>query len=130
MKVRTVVRSETIMEQHVTLSKEAIRKRIKMEKSIAAGINLGAVGLSAAMFVKIGSMVYETLITRNGLPGGEILVFPGLCLTFWIGYKVGTDRAVKSQVCEYGRIPQIEQKSGTGHAKAFKNAGNDYSLAK
>ena len=95
---KTVMQRQTeifVLEERLAPRKEAIKRRVKLEKGISAGINLGVMILIAAVFVKVGFVVYETLMSRGGGIGGEILVLPSLVLAFYWGHEFGMDAAEK-----------------------------------
>nr|DAQ32001.1 MAG TPA: MYM-type zinc finger protein [Caudoviricetes sp.] len=93
---KTVTHRETevfVVEEKLAPRKEAIKRRVKLEKCIAAGINLGAMILTGGALVKIGFMVFTVIDSRTGGLGGEILVFPALAMMFLWGREVGRSRA-------------------------------------
>lgn len=97
---KTVMHRETevfVVEEKLALRKEAIKRRVKLERDIAAGINLGTLLLTAAALVKIGFMVFDMLQRRTGGVGGEILVFPALALMFYWGRDVGRSEAEQEE---------------------------------
>ena len=74
---KTVMHRETevfVVEEKLAPRKEAIKRRVKLERCIAAGINLGA------------------MILTGGL-GGEVLVFPALAMMFLWGREIGLREA-------------------------------------
>ena len=87
---KTVMHRETevfVVEEKLAPRKEAIKRRVKLERCIAAGINLGAMILTGSALVKIGFMVFT-----GGL-GGEVLVFPALAMMFLWGREIGLGEA-------------------------------------
>ena len=93
---KTVTHRETevfVVEEKLAPRKEAIKRRVKLEKCIAAGINLGAMILTGGALVKIGFMVFTVIDSRTGGLGGEILVCPALAMMFLWGREVGRSRA-------------------------------------
>lgn len=87
---RTIMQTEVIVEeQKVRPRRSQIRKRVKAERAIARGISLGIMVLSAAVFIRVGFLVYDVMNSRTGGLGGEILVFPALALAFGFGYEIG-----------------------------------------
>ncbi len=97
---KTVMQRETevyVIEEKLTPRKEAIKRRVKLEKCIAAGINWGALILTGAALVKIGFMVFNTIDARTGGLGGEVLVFPALALMFLWGRDVGLGEAEQAE---------------------------------
>lgn len=97
---KTVMQRETevyVIEEKLTPRKEAIKRRVKLEKCIAAGINLGAMILTGGTLVKIGLMVFAVIDSRTGGLGGEVLVFPALALMFLWGRDVGLGEAEQAE---------------------------------
>lgn len=95
---KTVMQRQTeifVLEERLAPRKEAIKHRVKLEKGISAGINLGTMILSAAVFVKVAFVVYDVFMSRSGGIGGEILVLPALILAFYWGHEFGMDAAEK-----------------------------------
>lgn len=93
---KTVMQRETevyVIEEKLTPRKEAIKRRVKLEKCIAAGINLGAMILTGGTLVKIGLMVFVVIDSRTGGLGGEVLVFPALAMMFLWGREIGLGEA-------------------------------------
>ena len=63
---KTVMHRETevfVVEEKLPPRKEAIKRRVKLERCIAAGINLGAMILTGGALVKIGLMVFAVAIS-------------------------------------------------------------------
>ena len=84
---KTVMHRETevfVVEERLAPRKEAIKRRVKLERCIAAGINLGAM---------IGRMVFAVMDSRTGGLGGEVLVFPALAMMFLWGREIGLREA-------------------------------------
>ena len=97
---KTVMQRETevyVIEEKLTPRKEAIKRRVKLERCIAAGINLGAMILTGGTLVKIGLMVFAVIDSRTGGLGGEVLVFPALALMFLWGRDVGLGEAEQAE---------------------------------
>lgn len=97
---KTVMQRKTevyVVEEKLAPRKEAIKRRIKLEKGIAAGINWGVLILTGATLIKIGVMVFNTIDARVGGLGGEILVFPALLLMFLWGREVGLGEAGQAE---------------------------------
>lgn len=93
---KTVMHRETevfVVEEKLTPRKEAIKRRVKLERCIAAGINLGAMILTGGALVKIGLMVFAVMDSRTGGLGGEVLVFPALAMMFLWGREIGLREA-------------------------------------
>lgn len=93
---KTVMQRETeifVIEEKLAPRKEAIKRRVKLERDIAIGINMGTLILTGAAFVKIGFMVFNMIDSRTGGLGSEILVFPALVLMFLWGREVGLRKA-------------------------------------
>lgn len=93
---KTVMHRETevfVVEEKLAPRKEAIKRRVKLEKCIAAGINLGAMILTGGALVKIGFMVFAVIDSRTGGLGGEVLVFPALAMMFLWGREIGLGEA-------------------------------------
>ena len=89
---KTVMHRETevfVVEERLAPRKEAIKRRVKLERCIAAGINLGAMILTGGALVKIGLMVFAVIDSRTGGLGGEVLVFPALAMMFLWGREIG-----------------------------------------
>lgn len=66
---KTVMHRETevfVVEERLAPRKEAIKRRVKLERCIAAGINLGAMILTGGALVKIGLMVFAVMDSRTG----------------------------------------------------------------
>lgn len=82
-----------VIEEKLTPRKEAIKRRVKLERCIAAGINLGAMILTGGALVKIGLMVFAVMDSRTGGLGGEVLVFPALAMMFLWGREIGLREA-------------------------------------
>ena len=82
-----------MIEEKLAPRKGAIKRRVKLEKCIAAGINLGAMILTGSTLVKIGFMVFAVIDSRNGGLGGEVLVFPALAMMFLWGREIGLGEA-------------------------------------
>ena len=92
---KTVMHRETevfVVEEKLAPRKEAIKRRVKLERCIAAGINLGAMILTGGALVKIGLMVFAVIDSRTGGLGGEVLVFPALAMILW-GREIGLGEA-------------------------------------
>lgn len=96
MKRRTVMRTEVVVEERIRLNKQQIRKQVKMQRAIAAGINLGIVAVQAIVVVAAAVASYNALVSRVGAPGGEILVFPALAFMFLFGMDVGRNQERKN----------------------------------
>lgn len=93
---KTVMHRETevfVVEEKLAPRKEAIKRRVKLERCIAAGINLGAMILTGGALVKIGLMVFAVIDSRTGGLGGEVLVFPALAMMFLWGREIGLGEA-------------------------------------
>ena len=93
---KTVMHRETevfVVEEKLAPRKEAIKRRVKLERCIAAGINLGAMILTGAALVKIGFMAFAMIDSRTGGLGGEILIFPMLVMMFLWGRDIGKEEA-------------------------------------
>ena len=93
---KTVMHRETeifVVEEKLAPRKEAIKRRVKLERCIAAGINLGAMILTGGALVKIGLMVFAVMDSRTGGLGGEVLVFPALAMMFLWGREIGLREA-------------------------------------
>lgn len=93
---KTVMHRETevfVVEERLAPRKEAIKRRVKLERCIAAGINLGAMILTGGALVKIGLMVFAVMDSRTGGLGGEVLVFPALAMMFLWGREIGLREA-------------------------------------
>lgn len=93
---KTVMHRETevfVVEERLAPRKEAIKRRVKLERCIAAGINLGAMILTGGVLVKIGLMVFAVIDSRTGGLGGEVLVFPALAMMFLWGREIGLGEA-------------------------------------
>lgn len=93
---KTVMRRETevfVVEEKLAPRKEAIKRRVKLERGIAAGINLGTLILTGVALVKIGIMVFAVIDSRTRGLGGEVLVFPALIMMFLWGRDVGLGEA-------------------------------------
>ena len=93
---KTVMHRETevfVVEERLAPRKEAIKRRVKLERCIAAGINLGAMILTGGALVKIGLMVFAVIDSRTGGLGGEVLVFPALAMMFLWGREIGLGEA-------------------------------------
>ena len=89
---KTVMHRETevfVVEEKLAPRKEAIKRRVKLERCIAAGINLGAMILTGGALVKIGLMVFAVIDSRTG----EVLVFPALAMMFLWGREIGLGEA-------------------------------------
>lgn len=82
-----------VVEEKLAPRKEAIKRRVKLERCIAAGINLGAMILTGGALVKIGLMVFAVMDSRTGGLGGEVLVFPALAMMFLWGREIGLREA-------------------------------------
>ena len=82
-----------LFEEKLTPRQESIKRRVKLEKCIAAGINLGAMILTGGTLVKIGLMVFAVIDSRTGGLGGEVLVFPALAMMFLWGREIGLGEA-------------------------------------
>lgn len=97
---KTVMQRATevyVIEERLIPRKEAIKRRVKLERCIAAGINLGIIFLTGTALVKIGFMVYTAISSRAGGFGGEILVFPALAMMFLWGRNVGLEEAEQEE---------------------------------
>lgn len=97
---KTVMHRETevfVVEEKLAPRKEAIKRRVKLERCIAAGINLGAMILTGSALAKIGFMVFAVIDSRAGGLGGEILVFPTLVMMFLWGRDVGLGEAEQAE---------------------------------
>ena len=94
-----------VIEEKLVLRKEAIKRRVKLERSIAAGINLGALILTGAALVKIGFMVFDAFGSRIGGLGSEALVLPALVMMFVWGREAGLKEAEMEEraIEEHGR---------------------------
>ena len=93
---KTVMHRETevfVIEEKLAPRKEAIKRRVKLERCIAAGINLGAMILTGSALVKIGFMVFTVIDSRTGGLGGEVLAFPALAMMFLWGREIGLGEA-------------------------------------
>lgn len=89
---KTVMHRETeifVIEEKLAPRKEAIKRRVKLERHIAAGINLGTLILTSAALVKIGFIAFAVIDSRSGGLGGEVLVLPALAMMFLWGRDVG-----------------------------------------
>lgn len=98
---KTVMHRETevfVVEEKLAPRKEAIKRRVKLERCIAAGINLGAMILTGGALVKIGLMVFAVMDSRTGGLGGEVLVFPALAMMFLWGREIGLREARQEPV--------------------------------
>lgn len=96
MKRRTLVKTAVIVEeQTLRPRKSEIRRRVRMEKAIAAGINIAFIALSALLLIKVGLVVYAALMARAGGIGGEILVLPAMAVMFAFGRDVGRQEQAK-----------------------------------
>ena len=110
---RTIMQTEVIVEeQRLKPRRSQIRRRVRIEKAIARGINLGTVVLSTAIFTRVGFLVYEVINSRSGGLGGEILVFPALVLAFGFGYEFGARNERKQWEGDE------DEESGTEHRTA------------
>ena len=88
---KTVMHRETevfVVEEKLTPRKEAIKRRVKLERCIAAGINLGVMILTGGAL-----MVFAVMDSRTGGLGGEVLVFPALAMMFLWGREIGLREA-------------------------------------
>ena len=88
---KTVMHRETevfVVEERLAPRKEAIKRRVKLERCIAAGINL-----TGGALVKIGLMVFAVMDSGTGGLGGEVLVFPALAMMFLWGREIGLREA-------------------------------------
>lgn len=95
MKKKTVMHRETevfVVEEKLMPRKEAIKRRVKLERGIAGGVNLSVVFLTGAALIKIGFMVFTAVESKTGL-GGEMLVLPVLAMMFLWGREVGQEEA-------------------------------------
>lgn len=93
---KKVIHRETevfVVEEKLAPRKEAIKRRVKLERCIATGINLGAMILTGGALVKIGFMVFAVIDSRTGGLGGEVLVFPALAMMFLWGRDAGLEEA-------------------------------------
>ena len=106
---RTILLQEVVIEEHVKLSREAIKKRVKVTKAIAAGINLGIMALSAVILAAGCITAFCIMCNRTGAPGGELLVIPAIACAFAWGHEVGESRGrrmLEMEDCEDGYIEQ------------------------
>ena len=67
------------------------RKRLKLNRSIRAGIRIGTVILTATATVKLAILGWRTLEARAGAPGGELLILPLIGLLFYTGWTARKD---------------------------------------
>lgn len=117
---QTIVQTKVVVTEHLKPRPAAIKRRIKLERSIANGINIAFVVLSAAALIRVGLLVYDTLNSRSGGMGGEILVFPTLILMFWWGYEIGRDRVMDQWEAleDGGEDIASDRTAGTGSRRA------------
>lgn len=109
---RTILQQEVVIEEHVRLSREAIKKRVKLTKAIAAGINLGIAVLSAVILVAGCITAFSVMCSRTGAPGGELLVIPAIAFAFAWGHEIGESRVRRMLEMEDYEDGYIEQNAG------------------
>lgn len=109
---RTILQQEIVVEEHVKLSREAIRKRVKITKAIAAGINLGIAVLTAVTLAAGCIAAFIIMCNRTGAPGGELLVIPAIACAFAWGHEIGESRGRRMLEMEDFENGYIEQDAG------------------
>lgn len=132
---KTVMHRETevfVVEERLAPRKEAIKRRVKLERCIAAGINLGAMILTGGALVKIGLMVFAVIDSRTGGLGGEVLVFPALAMMFLWGREIGLGEARQKAAvhnrqirgCEWRTSQTILQRAADPGSKGSVELGS------
>lgn len=67
------------------------RKRLRIGRSIRAGMRTGVLILTATATVKLATLGWKTIEARTGAPGGELLIFPLIGLLFYTGWTARKD---------------------------------------
>ena len=65
---------------------KALKKPLRLERSIRAGIQAGVFILTAACTVTIAKLGWETFQGRTGTVGGEALILPMIILLIYAGW--------------------------------------------
>lgn len=94
------------------------KKPLRPGRSIRAGIRLGILILTATCTVKVVRLGWETLQSRTGMPGGELLIFPMLILLFYTGWTARKEWTAFKR--NYRKAERRERNAITGNAPAYK----------
>ncbi len=65
---------------------KTLKKPLRLERSVRAGIQAGVFILTVACTVTIAKLGWETFQSRTGTVGGEVLVLPTIILLIYIGW--------------------------------------------
>jgi len=65
---------------------KTLKKPLRTERSIGAGIQAGVFILTTACTVTIAKLGWETFQSRTGTVGGEVLILPMIILLVYAGW--------------------------------------------
>lgn len=65
---------------------KTLKKPLRLERSIRAGIQAGVFILTTACTVTIAKLGWETFQSRTGTVGGEVLILPMIILLVYAGW--------------------------------------------
>lgn len=94
------------------------RKRLRIGRSIRAGMRTGVLILTATATVKLATLGWKTIEARTGAPGGELLIFPLIGLLFYTGWTARKEWIAFK--IAYRKAERRERNASTSNAPAYK----------